>query len=256
MSTNEKANLTFAFVLLLLVTGWWFWQWSLWWMVLPLVVLMITKILGSIFIQCNFYLHSFCRKKTDQKLISLTFDDGPDEILTAQLLDLLDEFGAKATFFVTGQKAKKNPELIKLIHKKGHLLGNHSYSHSRFFDLFNARRMRNELLWTHEQIYKITGLKTLIFRPPYGVSNPILARTIKQLGYFSIGWSVRSLDTMKTADQTLERLIAKTHSGAIVLLHDTSPEIVKITRNYLEWLQTNRYQIVPLNQLLSINVYD
>jgi len=256
MSANKIANLVFLYLMLLLMGGCWFWEWSLWWVVYFTLLLIALKILGSVFIHLNFYLISHCSIKTGERTIALTFDDGPDENNTPRLLDLLDQFGVKATFFVIGQKAKKQPSLLKMIHNRGHLLGNHSYTHARFFDLFNFWRMRNELLWTHELIYRITGIKTLMFRPPYGVTTPVLARAVNRLGYISIGWSLRSLDTCRTPDKTLERLISKTQPGAIVLLHDTTPNIIDITRNYLEWLQKNQFQVVSLSQLLSIEVYE
>lgn len=253
---NKIANLLYTATLLLLIGGWAFWELSLWWMLLPTAVWLGLKIGGSIFIHWNYYLFSHCSKKTDQRKVALTFDDGPDEANTAKLLDLLDEYGVRATFFVIGKKAKQQPALVKMIHKRGHLLGNHSYEHGKFFDLYNVWRMRNELLVTHEHLYKITGIKTLLFRPPYGVTNPVLARSVKVLGYTSIGWSVRSFDTSRSSAQTMQRLTKKTHPGAIVLLHDTTPDIIQITRNYLEWLKNNQYSVVPLDQLLSIEAYE
>jgi peptidoglycan/xylan/chitin deacetylase (PgdA/CDA1 family) len=254
--TNNIVNIFYLAILVLIIASWWFLEFSLWWIALPTILWISLKVLGSIFIQWNFYTYSHCRKKTEQKWVTLTFDDGPDEKNTPKLLDLLDEFQVKATFFVIGQKMIKHPDLIKMIHKKGHFLGNHSFSHAKFFDLFNYSRMFNELLMTREYIYKLTGIKTKLFRPPYGVTNPNLAKAIRRMGFYSIGWNVRSLDTIKTSDETIRKLKTETRPGSIVLLHDTTKDIVQITRLYLEWLQKNQYSVISLSQLLSINVYE
>lgn len=253
---NQIINIIYTILLVVIILSWWLFGISLWWIVLPTAIWTGLKVLGSIFIHWNFYMRSYCQKKTDQKVIALSFDDGPDEANLPDLLNVLDEFQVKATFFVIGEKAKKHPALIQQISNNGHVIGNHSYTHARFFDLFNLSRMFNELLMTREQIYKITGAKSLIFRPPYGVTNPNVAKTIQRLGFKSIGWSIRSLDTSFSPDKTIERLIKKTHPGGIVLLHDTTSDIVRITRQYLEWLRMQQYSVISLSHLLSIEVYE
>ncbi len=253
---NQIVNSAYTVFAIIIIFGWWLFEISLWWIVLPTAVWTGLKVLGSIHIHWNFYMHSYCQKKTDQKVIALTFDDGPDEAILPELLSLLDEFRVKATFFVIGEKAKKHPNLIQQIHNNGHVIGNHTFSHDRFFDFFNFSRMFNELLLTREQIYKITGAKSLIFRPPYGVTNPNVAKTVQRLGFKSIGWSIRSFDTSLSPDKTIERLKKETHPGGIVLMHDNTTDIVRITQQYLEWLRMQQYSVISLSHLLSIEVYE
>jgi len=231
-----------------MMSGWW---------IGPLVILwLVVKGIGSFFIGLNFYFFSHCSAITNERIVALTFDDGPDDKLTRPLLDLLDEKGAKATFFVIGEKVLDYTHLLKEIHRRGHLIGNHSFSHARFFDFFNFTRMRFELVRTRELIYKNTGVKAQLFRPPYGVTNPVLGRAIRALQLVSIGWSVRSLDTTRSPEKALQRLIKKTHPGAIILLHDTTPDIVEMTKKYLDWLKSNDYRVVSLDQLLTIKAYE
>ncbi len=256
MTLNRLSNSLFVLVLTAMSAAWWFLSISLWWFLLPVSIWIAFKVLGAIFIQWNFYFFSHTQARTNERMVALTFDDGPDEVHTPDLLKLLAEFEVPATFFVIGEKVKKNPNLLKAVHEQHHLIGNHSYSHARYFDFFNFSRMFNELIHTRELIYKILGIKTLIFRPPYGVTNPTLARVVRRLGFVSVGWSIRSLDTVKSLESTLEKLQRDTHPGGIVLLHDTTPHIVDLTRNYLSWLRENHYRVVPLNQLLNIQVYE
>ena len=101
------------------------------------------------------------------KKIAITFDDGPHPSYTAQLLDGLKERGIHATFFVTGEHAEKNPELIKRMQEEGHLIGNHTYSHIQLTEA-NREQFREELVKTNEILQEITGTEVIFVRPPYG----------------------------------------------------------------------------------------
>ncbi len=134
----------------------------------------------------------------------------PIQINTPVILDLLKQQGIQAAFFVVGNKLENNIEIIRRIDQEGHIMGGHSFSHHFFFDLFTARRMKIELEHTEEMVMKITGKKMKLFRPPYGVTNPVLARVIRKLGYHVIGWSLKSKDTVTGDSQVLlERLTEK-----------------------------------------------
>lgn len=178
-------------------------------------------VMGSIKICSGFYTDVVCRTSTIERRVSLTFDDGPDEIHTPVILDILEKHQVKATFFVIGHKAEKQLELLRQIASKGHELGNHSYSHAFFFDLFGRKKMERDLQKADEVINNVTGKRPGLFRPPYGVTTPVLAKVVKKLGYKTIGWSVRSLDTvLKDKEKLTERVIERLHPGAIILLHD------------------------------------
>ena len=192
-----------------------------WLLVVLGVVYIYLLVMGSVKICSGFYTDVICRTNTSERKVSLTFDDGPDEIHTPVILDILEKHKVKATFFVIGNKAEKQLELLRQIASKGHELGNHSYSHAFFFDLFGRKKMEQDLQKANEVIKKVTGKRPGLFRPPYGVTTPVLAKVVKKLGYKTIGWSVRSLDTvLKDKEKLTERVIERLHPGAILLLHD------------------------------------
>lgn len=195
------------------------------------VVYIYLLVMGSVKICSGFYTDVICRINTSERKVSLTFDDGPDEIHTPVILDILEKHQVKATFFVIGHKAEKQQALLSQIASKGHVLGNHSYSHAFLFDFLGKKKMEQDLLKADEVIKKVTGKRPGLFRPPYGVTTPVLAKVVKKMGYKAIGWSVRSLDTvLKDKEKLTERVIERLHPGAIILLHDDR----KITGEVLE----------------------
>lgn len=211
---------------------------------------------GSVSIQHNFYLHSLCSGSRHEKAVALTFDDGPDAQVTPMILDMLKEHHVKATFFVVGSKAQKHPEILKRITAEGHILGGHSYSHHFFFDLFSGKRMRNEMKHTSDVVFSITGKRLCLFRPPYGVTNPTIARAIKAMNYLSVGWSLKSKDTsVQDESVILNRLIANVKRGDIILFHDNKTWLVKLVSTFIHYLKEKEYAIEPLDNLLTINAY-
>ena len=188
------------------------------------IVWLLLIIAGSIYIRLGFYIKSYNAGDRKQKRVAFSFDDGPDSGYTPVILDLLKQQEIQAAFFVVGNKVEKNMEIIRRIDQEGHIMGGHSYSHHFFFDLFPARRMKTELELTEEIVMKITGKKMKLFRPPYGVTNPMLARVVRKLGYHVVGWSLKSNDTVTSESQVLlERLQKKVKSGDLLLFHDTKP---------------------------------
>jgi peptidoglycan/xylan/chitin deacetylase (PgdA/CDA1 family) len=200
--------------------------------VLAVIAWLILLIIGSVNIRSDFYIKAFCKGKTVDKVILLTFDDGPDPVITPEVLKILKTHQVPAAFFVIGSKAEKEVQLMTQIIKEGHTVGIHSYSHAFFFDLYRRKKMEQDLQKAEEVIMSITGKRPLLFRPPYGVTNPVLAGVVKKLDYKVIGWSVRSFDTVhKDAERVAGRVIGKLHPGAVILMHDTreiTPEAVEI----------------------------
>jgi len=219
--------------------------------ILAIIVWLILLIIGSVNICSGFYTKAFCKGKTSEKLISLTFDDGPDGIITPKVLDILEKFNIQAAFFIIGKKAEKQGDLVRMIISRGHLVGLHSYSHHFFFDFFRSEKMEQDLLKAEGVIKNITGKRPLLFRPPYGVTNPVLAKVVKKLGYKVIGWSVRSFDTTtKDADKVADRVIGKLHPGAVILMHDTqniTPEALEII---ILRAKDEGYRFVGLEELI------
>lgn len=205
---------------------------------LPLIIYPLFLIYGSIFIQSNFYLKSVS-KLSNPKAILLTFDDGPDPEITPQILELLNDYDRKAIFFLIGEKAKKYPELVKEIHQKGHTIGNHSYTHEKWFDIRSSAIMTKELEQTNSVLENSVGEKIVYFRPPYGVTNPNLKKAIKNTKLKSIAWSFRSLDTGKqSAEQIRQRIEKQIKGGDILLFHDNRDKAVKTLKLSLPFLST------------------
>jgi peptidoglycan/xylan/chitin deacetylase (PgdA/CDA1 family) len=209
------------------------------------------------FLPCSGFHHPvICHGDTREKLVALTFDDGPHPEKTPLILDVLKNHQTRATFFCIGLNIIKKNELIKQIHEEGHTLGNHSYSHSKWFDLFPVNRMASELDLTGQLIKNTTGKFPLYFRPPFGVVNPKVSRTMKKLELYAICWNIRSLDTLKrNPEAIMKKIMRKLKPGAIILLHDHTP----FTEHHLDQLLKNireaGYRIVPLEQLLKLPAY-
>ncbi len=233
--------------------------WASWWWLLGLgaVWLAITAI-GSFFIQMNYHLTSLnWNKNNTENSISLTFDDGPDPVFTPKTLDLLKKYQAKATFFCIGQKANQYPEIIQRIVAEGHTLGNHTFGHAVGFGFFGTNRVINELNLTHQTVAETTGLRMIMYRPAFGVTNPMIERAVKQLRLVSIGWSVRSLDTTsRSSGQVLRRITSQLKRGDVVLLHDTSQKTLVVLEQLLLFLQQKKLESVTVDQLLNLKAYE
>jgi peptidoglycan/xylan/chitin deacetylase (PgdA/CDA1 family) len=234
-----------------------FFMLTLWWLLLPSVLYAACIIYGSSVIQANFFAPAYCSADTTEKIIALSFDDGPHSEYTPQVLALLAQYQATATFFVIGKHIHGNESLLKQIVAEGHSIGNHSYSHSFFIDFKNVQGFKDELNQTAELVFNIIGKKMKLFRPPYGVTTPNLAKAAKLLDYRLIGWNIRSLDTTNdTVDVITQRVQSQIKSGAIILLHDTSNKTIQVLERTLSFAQQQGYKIVSIERLLNINPYE
>lgn len=229
---------------------------SIWiYSILGLCWLTITSI-GSFNITWNYHLKAINKGTTSEKKIVLTFDDGPNKTYTPLVLELLTKYNATATFFCIGKHIEQHPDLVKEIVSQGHIIGNHSYSHSNFFDFYGTKKVIAELEKTDALVTNITGKKMNLFRPPYGVTNPSIAKAIKHSKHQVIGWNVRSLDTvLKDPKKSINRIIPKIKPGAIVLLHDSHENSVAILEQLLIFLHDNNYQTVSLEALVNTKAY-
>jgi peptidoglycan/xylan/chitin deacetylase (PgdA/CDA1 family) len=212
---------------------------------------------GSSRISSNYHVKAFCNNPLEkEKKIALTFDDGPSEF-TLEVLELLKKYNAKAAFFCIGKNIEKHPEIVKQIIAQGHLVGNHSYSHSKFFDFYNAGQIQEEIEKTDALLEKLTSKKINFFRPPYGVTTPSIRRALKLTGHKTIGWNIRSLDGgTKNQELILNRITKRVSPGGIVLLHDTASHSVLVLEQFLQFLQQNNYKVISTEELLKINAYE
>ncbi len=224
--------LFFTVFLVLLTVTLWYWEISLLWVLLPISAFLGFLVVASAKLELGIYMPVISKFSQKQNCVALTFDDGPSPENTLAILSVLNSYNAKATFFLIGEKVEKHPEIVKQIIDAGHEIANHSYSHSYMFPWFSAKKIQTELLKTCDLVRKISGEEPKYFRPPFGVSNPNIAKAVKNTGLKTIGWSVRSLDTVKSPKTVLKRL-SKTKSGDIILLHDNRPDTVKILEKFL-----------------------
>lgn len=215
-------------------------------------------ILGSFQISLNYFLtaqHSNSLVKT--KSVAITFDDGIHPEFTPKILDLLKKHNTKATFFCIGKHLEQHPKIAQQIILQGHLIGNHSYSHKNNFGFLNTQQIIDEITKTDEIIYKTTGRNPLLFRPPFGVTNPNIAKAISQTQHKVIGWNVRSLDTVINNEKTiLTRITRKLKKGSVILLHDTSQKTVNVLEQLLLFLKNEKYTSIRIDELLNIKAYE
>jgi peptidoglycan/xylan/chitin deacetylase (PgdA/CDA1 family) len=208
---------------------------------------------ASYSIASGVYVKAFCRKKTAEKVVALTFDDGPDAKHTPQILNILDEWNAKAAFFCIGSKVEQHPQLAAEIVKRGHLIGNHSYSHINTFPLFSVSKMTADLCRSEAAIQSATGEKVRFFRPPFGVTNPLMQKALKAFDYYVIGWNIRSLDTsIEDTNKVVKRITKRIRPGSVILLHDTLPHSEEILRKTLQYLSDNGYTVKRVDKMFNL----
>lgn len=155
----------------------------------------------------------------DDKSVALTFDDGPDDKFTIQILDILKEYQIKATFFLVGKQIERYPDIVKRIFDEGHDIGNHTWGHKQLSQLKQAQALE-EIRSTNELIESITGYPVYLFRAPYGdTSGPVMS-WLQEENQHVIGWSVDTLDWNGTpADEIMNILKKQLKSGGIILQH-------------------------------------
>jgi len=211
---------------------------------------------GSYFIRLNFFLRSFNRVQTNEKIVALSFDDGPVEGNTALVLDILKEQKAEALFFCIGKNMEADKSLTRRIFNEGHLIGNHSYSHAPFFPLFGSHKMLEELNRTSRICQEITGVFPRLFRPPYGVTTPNLKKAVLRGSFLSIGWSVRSYDTIiRDPVKLKKRILSRLKPGAILLLHDRMEITASLLPDLISSIRSKGYEIRRLDKMTNLNPY-
>lgn len=202
---------------------------------------------GSFDIGLGYFVNSTTHKRTKIKEVALTFDDGPTEF-TPKFLDLLKENHIQATFFCIGKQIEKYPETFQRIIAEGHTVGNHTYSHSNQTGFLSASKMVGEIEKCDQVMLKTGNLSPRLYRPPFGVTNPNIAKAIKQTGKKSIGWNVRSLDTVTEDENRIYRKVTKAlKPGSIILLHDTSEKTYNVLVNLLVFLKREQYSTFTID---------
>ncbi len=196
----------------------------------------------------------YSRIETEEKVIALTFDDGPHPHLTPQILDVLDEYDAKATFFVVGRMAKTYPSVLKEVSRRGHEIGNHTYTHLTESNGSNEK-LKKEIIDTELAILEIALQQTRLFRPPTGYCSKNAVKMTGELGYKTVVWDIDTKDWAHTPPQKIFNEVKnRAKSGSIILFHDfigTNSPTVEALRLILPWLREQGYTFVTVGQMLN-----
>jgi len=257
MLKHRITALFFLTVIFLLALWGLFAAMPIWYFLVVGVLWFLVVLTGSSYIGSNYHVKTYCSNPNEkEKKIALTFDDGPNEN-TLEILKVLEKHQAKAAFFCIGKNIEAHPEILKKIVADGHVVANHSYSHSHLIDFYRKDKMVRELEATDAIIEKLTGKKVQFFRPPYGVTNPSIRRALEVTKHKTIGWNIRSLDGIISNKKIiLNRIVKRIAPGAIVLLHDTKSETVNVLEQLLLIAAEKNYEIVSIEQLLNLNAYE
>ena len=211
---------------------------------------------GSYYVGSNFFMKVLCQATTGAPQIAISFDDGPAQSHTAAILQVLQSADVPAVFFCIGKNIAGKEALLKQIMEEGHLIGNHSYSHHFWFDLFSTKKMLADVQLMNELVKKTVGVEPRLFRPPYGVTTPNMNRVMQQGRYTAVGWSIRSLDTViQQEDLLLQKITDRLRPGAIVLLHDTSATTLAVLPTFIATARSKGYEFVRLDKLLNVAPY-
>lgn len=227
--------------------------------IIAILILFAFLIWASADIGSNVYIKTICKAENAGKTVSLTFDDGPDPTMTPRVLDILQKYNIKATFFVIGSKAFDYPDVLKRIYEEGHIIGNHSALHLAGFTVIGKNDVIENLQLFDRVIDMLIWKKPRLFRPPFGVTNPPIAKAVKEMDRITIGWSIRSLDTKRwrSRNAICKRVINRLHDGAIILLHDRCKDADVLLDNIIKQIYEKGYDIKPLDEMLKIeNVYE
>ena len=199
----------------------------------------------------------FFNGNTSLREIALTFDDGPQPIYTLQVLHILQEYGVKATFFCIGRQIPRYASIVQQVSRAGNVIADHTWDH---FDLtkLSIASMQWELNGTANEIEQVTGVRPVLFRPPYGFINTTVKNISMQLGLTPIMWNVDPNDwRLPGTDAIVERVLANTGNGSVILMHDgggNRSQTVQALPQIISGLQQRGFRFVTVPQLLADSV--
>lgn len=189
---------------------------------------------------------------TDKKKVALSFDAAWGNEDTKKILDILKKHDVHVTFFMTGGWVESYPDDVKAIHKAGHDLGNHSENHKNMSQLSDEEKTK-ELMSVHEKVKKLTGEDMTLFRPPYGDYDDRVVLNAKDNGYYTIQWSVDSLDWKDYGvDSIIDTVLnhKALGKGAIILCHNGAKYTAEALETLIKGLKEKGYEIVPISELI------
>lgn len=191
---------------------------------------------------------------TEEKIIALTFDDGPDPVQTPDLLKTLNTYHAKATFFVLGANADLYPLILRDIIHSGNQVGNHGYNHISY-RTNSYEEISQDMKMAEDTIYRIAGIKPMVIRPPGGGSSTALMRIARENNYRIISWAQDPEDwNHKTAEEIARSIMKDVHPGSIIVLHDgggNRRQTILAVEQVLPKLKQSGYKFVTVEELLK-----
>jgi polysaccharide deacetylase family sporulation protein PdaB len=226
------------------------------------IILIIIFII--LFLKDNAILEVFSPKKElpiysvdrNDKKIAISFDAAWGDEFTDDILEILDKYKVKSTFFLVGFWVDKYPNWVEEIHNRGHEIGNHSSTHPNMSQLSRDQIIK-ELKDTEDKIYNITKKKPILFRPPFGDYNDLVIQTAREMGYFTIQWDIDSLDWKELGvEPVVDRVLKNVTDGSIVLFHNNAKYIKEYLPIVIQRLQEKGYEIVPISELIYKDNYE
>jgi peptidoglycan/xylan/chitin deacetylase (PgdA/CDA1 family) len=199
---------------------------------------------------------------TEQRIVFITFDDGPKTGVTEPLLNILASENVKASFFLVGDSAVKYPDLIEMIHKQGHDVGNHTFDHIRL-DNLSGDDLDYQLQETNRVIEDVLGNSPRFFRPPGGRFNNVVLEALRKYGLIPIGWAINTSDYLEwggrkltpaqlqaKVNKVLAVVRANLHPGAIVLMHNGNDISITALPLVIKYVRSQGYQFKKLSDVL------
>lgn len=227
-----------------------------WYYTIPILLSLPFTIRGAMKVDSGYFMKVICEATTSEKIVALSFDDGPLPDYTPAILDTLKHEKIPAAFFCIGKNIRGNEHLLKRIYEEGHAIGNHTYSHAFWFDMKLSAGMLKDMQQMDVMTTSATGLQPRLFRPPYGVTNPNLARAVKAGGYIPVGWNIRSLDTVaKNEAELINRVLSQLQPGAVILLHDTCKITAGILPELISRIKEQGYRFERIDKMLNLPAY-
>lgn len=231
---------------------------------LAAVVLLVLVLISPFKISSYYYQKHYSSVVVDEKIVALTFDDGPNPGETLALLDELDRLGVKATFFNNGKHVTSHPEIVLEMHRRGHEIGNHGWTHKALWQ-YTAATPLDEISRTTEAIQAVTGSAPRLFRPPFLVGGLGLALAVNELSLQPVGASAGAADWEEKDPKIIaQKILAGVESGGIIILHDGDGSVkggnqqasrkptVAATVIIIEELQQQGYRFVSIEELFAL----
>lgn len=229
--------------------------------ILPVAILLVAILIWASF-SPKISIYSRSKLTTTDKIIALSFDDGPDPNYTKAVLGILDSSNIKASFFVVGKNVQAYPKIVKAIDSAGHLIGNHSYYHN--YNMAGwPKKCLKDIDTTSAAVNDLVAKYPMLYRPPYGLRTPWGARAIKNAGYSIITWNNMTHDYLGLpADKIMANIVKHSSPGGVIVLHDghegfAKPEtdVLKALPGIIKQLSSQGYKFVRVDELFDLPAY-